>query len=227
MIMGKMILLFVTFFCSLTINIYSQQQIAESDYYAASNAASTKRFAASRREMRKDENFIDGKLSSTTMIIDEYIEPNKQRFISITNSDGKVEKLEMITTGKNYYQRENDGAWTKLKDWYGSDGTMVLKPDTKSIFTVEDVNVDNRQLKLHTALYTYKNEYLDKNGLSFTQIKSWITKDGWLLKEEIIIGVLEPRKMRLKRTYDYEYNPKNLQIEAPVIKNRQRTAKKT
>ncbi len=78
------------------------------------------------------------------------------------------------------------------------------------------MKIDNRSAKVYTALYTYKNEHLDKNGMSYTQIKSWITNEDWLLKEEINVGVVEPKKIVFTRTYKYEYNPKNLKIEAPI-----------
>lgn len=86
---------------SLTIDVYSQQkQLAEGDFYASVNDATKKRFAASRRETRKDEDFTDGKLSSTTDIIDEYIDPDKQHFLSTETSNGKEKRLEVIAIGK-------------------------------------------------------------------------------------------------------------------------------
>lgn len=219
--MKKMILLSIVACFGLAVNIFSQTRpLTEEEFYAAVNAADEKRFASSRRETRKDENFTNGELSSVTMITDEYIKPDRQHFVSIEKSGGKVDKTEVISIGKNYYQRKNGGNWEKIKDWYGSGGTMGVNPESKSTFTVEEVEVSDRRVKLYTSLYTYKNEYLDKTGLSFSQLKQWIADDGWLLKEEILVGVLEPKKIVFQRSYNYEFNPKNLKIEAPIVKSK-------
>lgn len=95
---------------------------------------------------------------------------------------------------------------------------MDLGLDAKSTFKAENVKINKQSVKLYTALYIYKNEHLDKNGLSYTQIKSWITNDGWVLREEIIVGVIDPKKIRLRRTYDFEYYAKNLTIVPPILK---------
>ena len=205
----------IVVFSGAATNVYSQKKTLEAgEFYASVRDADKTRYAASRRETRKDEEFTDGKLTSTTVIIDEYIKPDKQHFLSTETANGKVKKLEVIAIGKNYYQREDGGAWTKLKNWYGSGGLITSPLGAKSAFTVEDAKINNRSVKIYTDFTTFKNDHSDGNV--FSEIKRWITNDGRLLKEEVTVGVLETKKVNFKRTYNYEYNLKNLKIVAPI-----------
>jgi hypothetical protein len=52
--------------------------------------------------------------------------------------------------------------------------------------------------------------------MSYFQDKFWIDEKGFILQREMEYGSVEPSFVRSKQTDVYEYNPKDLKIEAPI-----------
>ena len=146
--------------------------------------------------------------------------PNKRRYVEIYKSGNRTERDELIQIGEAYYCRTNDGIWKKSNQWCGELRISSLPMATSSKFTIEDTKINNQAVKLYQQYITYKNEYSSnkaKEGLSYFQDKFWVDSNGFILRREWELGLLEPKKTYETMVTIYEYNPKDLKIEAPKM----------
>lgn len=204
----------------LTINALSQaKEISREEYFQQYRDGLTKRRAADRRNFTKIENYTNGKLFSTTEITDEFLNPNKRHYLEINKYSDKTYKSELIQIDKTYYCRRNDGEWKRSESWCSGGSASGLSNIESSKFTVENVKINDQNLKLYREYTIYKNTFSpdkDKEGLSYWDSKLWLNKEGFIVRQEINSGLLEPERIYRKQTETYEYNPKNLKIEAPI-----------
>ncbi len=217
----KYILLIICFV--VTINVFSQaKQIIKEEYYQPYREALKKKRDTSRRDITWQENYRDGKLFSTTEITDEFLKPDKRRYLEIEKFADHTSKSELIQIGTTYYCRRNDGEWKQSQSWCSGGSASGLSNIVSSEYSIEDTKIHNQTTKLFRNYTTYKNVYSpdkDKEGLSYWESKFWLGKDGLILREEIKSGLLEPERIYRQQTNSYEYNPKNLKIEAPIKKS--------
>ncbi len=211
----------LTIICfAASINVFSQaKQISKEDYYQPYREALSKKDDLSRRNLTKQENYRDGKLFSTTEITDEYLKPDRRHYLEVEKFADYTNKDELIKIGKIYYCRRNDGEWKQYQSWCSGGSASGLSNIVSSEYTVEDSNVSDQKVKLYRNYTTYKNTYSpdkDKEGLSYSESKYWLDKNGFILRQEIKSGLLEPQRIYRQQTDSYEYNPKNLKIEAPI-----------
>ena len=212
--------LLVLFCLGVTINALSQtKQITEAEYYQTFNIANKKRLETSSRVVTQREYYDDGKLSKTEKVIDEFLKPDRKHYLEVGKFADKENKGELIQIGKTFYCRNNDENWKPSKNWCLDTGLSGISGIVSSKFTVEDAKIDNQTVKLYQRYTTYKNTYSpnkDKEGLSYWESRFWLSKDGFILREEAKDGLLEPSELNWKSTDIYEYNPKHLKIEAPI-----------
>ncbi len=203
-----------------SMNGFCQRQISKEDYYQSFRAASKQRFETSRREISQLKDYKDGELINTTEAVDEYLIPDKYHRTSTRIFNDRIEKSEFISINKTYYCRKNDADWEQSSKGciFGS-GSGGPSNIVNSKYTVEEAKINNQKVNLYQEYTTYKNIYSpskDKEGLSYWQQKMWVSKDGFILREETEVGLLEPKRRYWQKTTAYEYNPKNLKIEAPI-----------
>ncbi|HEX8735848.1 MAG TPA: hypothetical protein VF721_11020 [Pyrinomonadaceae bacterium] len=214
----KLFLLLIFCLAAATGVFGQAKQISRKEYYQWYREAFKKRFEASRREVIKKQYYKDGKLSGTIETVNEFLKPDRQRYLRVEKSGGQTTKLEIIQTGKAYYCRKNDEDWTPSNKWcedgYGSGLSNIVN----SGYTVEKTKIDNQEAQIYQEYITYKNNYSpdkDKEALSYRQEKIWVDGDGFIVRHETESGLLEPRRIYSRETGTYEYNPK-ITIEAPV-----------
>ncbi len=212
-------LLLVVFCLVFTVNIFGQtQQITGDQFYASLRAASDKGKDKTQRNIIQEDYFRDGKVFSTETYVYEYQTSDRFRYIH-TSKDGKtVKKEEVIQIGKAYYCRKNDGKWTKAKNWCAQMSISGLPDTVESGVTVEKTMLGKQEATLYQRQVTWKNVHspdADKEGLSYLQTKFWLNSDGFLIREERIMGLLEPEKVHSKNVSTYEYDVK-IKIAAPV-----------
>lgn len=202
-------------------NISSQtKEISKENYYQSYREASKKRLETSRREIIQKKDFKDGKLLFTTEIVDEYLKPDKQHYVSSQIFDDHTEKREFILIDKIYYCRKNDTDWVQSSKWCGfGSGSGGPSSIVSTKFTVEEAKLNNQKAEFYQKQTIYKNIYSpdkDNEGLSYWQTSFWLGKDGFILREEVKVGLSKPERIYWQTATTYEYNPKNLKIEAPI-----------
>lgn len=213
-------ILLLIFCFSLTISAFSQtKEITREDYYQPFRLGLKKKSATSRRVITRQENYREGKLFSTTEITDEFLVPNKRHYMEVEKFADHTNKSELIQIGEVYYCRRNDGELKQSQSWCSGGSASGLSNIVSSKFTVEDTKINNKTSKFYKNYTIYKNIHSpnkDKEGLSYYQHNFWIDSNGFILREEMRSGLLEPERIYRQMTNIYEYNPQNLKIEAPI-----------
>lgn len=213
--------LWIFLILAFCLNAYGQQkEITEQEFLTARADASKKLTGYNRRLTYKSEAFslTDGKPTRTINSIFETILPDKTRYFVIDLSGDTTKKLEIIRIGFIEYRRVDDGEWTKtdlsgIGSGSGS-GTGIGSGNVKISFkyTVDDVALNGQQTKLYESYRTIEWSETTK----FSDEKFWINKEGLILKRENKSGYLNPERIESQSVSIYEYNPKDLKIEAPM-----------
>ncbi|HQU84509.1 MAG TPA: hypothetical protein PKY59_15330 [Pyrinomonadaceae bacterium] len=189
--------------------------ITSSEYYSAYSAASQKQYDVSRRVETVTETYADGVVSSKKNTLSETILPNKSRYVVKEQKGDTITERESITIDNFLYKRENGGAWTKIDlskmngmgSGSGSGGSCISRQ-----ITVEQSFLNNFSAKLYEMIDISESNL----GLRYKEEKSWISDEGFLLKNETSNGLLIPKVETSKTVTTYEYNPTDLKIEAPI-----------
>lgn len=212
--------LFIFCFC-FTVNIFSQsKQITENEYYQAYRNARNKLSNISYRETTKEEYYKDKKQSDTAETVIEFLPPNMEHYFFTENYSGQIRKDELIKIGETYFCRNKSGNWEKSQNWCAAMRLSGLSNIVESKFSVEETKINNKPTKLYQSYITTKGiSEKDKEVLYYHEDKFWVSNEGLLMRQEMESGTIEPKKVTSKTSVLYELNPKNLKIEAPIIKD--------
>ncbi len=214
----KKIVLLMTFLLATALNIFSQvQEITERDYWEQYHAAVEMPFDISRRVTTKEEYF--GNIPYIKETTDEFLNPDKRRYVEIYKSDKSAYKDELIQIGKVYYCRTNGDKWKKSEQWCAKQTIKSLGAATTLKFTVEETKLNNQSVKLYQQHRTNKKTSSQDKGKEETfyfDDKFWVDNNGFILRREMEYGRLEPKRIGERTVVVYEYNPKILKIKAPI-----------
>ena len=189
------------------------QRIAESNFEKIPNISST-----------KIEEYTDGKLTKTTAISEESIPPKKMKWTEVETSGNETTKLEIITINYVEYRRENGDDWVK-RDFSKSDeddnsnkdgnssGISISGEESpnKKKHTVEQAKFNNQSVRIYSVSTVYGFEPNIVNTY-----RRWINSDNLILKSEDTASEIKSRKIIRQEIVIYEYNLKNINIEAPI-----------
>jgi hypothetical protein len=206
----------VLFFC---FSIYGQKGETTPDkFYSVLNEAQRKQFGFNRRVITKTETFSNGKIEKNETVIYEIILPDKTRYKSTKTVGETLTEFEVIKIGFDEYTRRSGGEW-KYRDLrgagmgigVGNGFSFIGEPIFK--YTVFADTLNNQP----TQIYEEYIEVEDSIGLRFNQKRIWINQEGLILKQETKFGYLNPENIVSQSVITYEYNPKDIKIEAPKI----------
>lgn len=191
------------------LNSYGQEkEITRGEYFEATNTAYKKLYSYNRRVTTKVEDFTQHK---TRASVYEVIRPDKSRWLSIVTENDVSIRTESIIIGNFLYQRVNDGEWTKTElggNGIGIGNGIGATQDTIFRYTVTSVTLNNQSVQLFEENIITKY-FLDKKRI-------WISTEGLILKSEQTTEEVKPNKLRTRIVTEYEYNPQDLKIEAPI-----------
>lgn len=172
----------------------------------------------SRRATSKDEFFVNGELDHTIETITENVKPDRFRFVVIETADGKRKKSDLIKIGTDAYCRLDEGDWTNTAGGCNQGWTEGVSADSQRQYFVETVTENGKPVEFYRLYVTYRqNNPMTKQEDSFYQeYKFWIGKDGKFVREEIEKGLQAPKQTLSKRIRYYDYDAKDVKIDAPV-----------
>lgn len=220
---NKIISLFVLSLSLLALNCSAQvKPITKEEYESAQRIAEANLEKIPYKSSTKVEEFAGGKLISTEMISEEALPPDKLKWTSVTTSGSEITKIERIYFGSIQYARENGGVWEKIgsdeKNGAGGEeketGAMMISgqesPNRKK-HTLEQAKLNNQTVRLYTVstIYDYQPNVLHT-------YRRWINSADLILQSEDIESEINSGKIAQRAIETYEYNPKNIRIEAPV-----------
>ena len=195
------------------------QQITSAEFWPPIRDARQKARSIDRRKIQKIENYKDGKLISSEEWRYEYLLPDRIRYVHTESSNGKTTRTEEIDIGKQKYCKFNEGEW-KVSTTYciGGSGSGGPSPMVDQ-YTIDNTKLNGQQLKRYRHFFTFKRPWLkgdDSDLVFFEEMTDWINNDGLIVREEMRIGRNDPMIDESKTVETYEYNPKDLKIEAPI-----------
>lgn len=218
--MRKLALLMIFCFGAVIGNFGQNKIITKEEYNAALSGSVPKADKIPFRMIDTTKFFTNKKVDEIRTFISENLPPDKKRWLSTVEKDGVVtEKMESITIGKIEYTRKNNEDWTKrdltVSGSGGTGGFKIGGPlDTKELhqYILAPTTLDNQP----SNLYFYYHVLQIENVLHFLESRHWLNRDGLIIKSTTKQGRTIPDNVVSLQTRDYEYNPKDLKIEAPV-----------
>lgn len=218
---NKILILIVTLIGSSTLLFAQPKTLNKGEFFQPIWSADEVRAITSRREKLTYKFYVGNDLQSTRILINEYVYPEKERHISTLETEGKIERKEIIRIDKNIYQKIDNGNWTKETEMqpFGFDSFMPLPVSQE--YSVENITIDTKPLKLYIwSSVTYSgNEKTEENKI-FHENKYWIDAQGFKIKAEFKTGRSKTQSLISHSLEEYEYEPKDLKITAPKLRKK-------
>ncbi len=187
------------------------KEITRDEFYEPQRAVYN--FDGTFRITSKEDFYRNGKITGSVVIIDENIKSERRHFSYFEKFGTKTEKLEAIQIGETYFCKYDAEKWKKTEDFCGDNMTEDLPDLISDKYTVENVNYENRDAQLYEH---YEISRREKGKIYYKREKFWLTGGGLVLRGEDESGEVASKIIFSKTIELYEYNPKDLKIEAPI-----------
>ncbi|MEZ5345126.1 MAG: hypothetical protein R2681_06160 [Pyrinomonadaceae bacterium] len=208
------VLLYLVLFSSVSLG--QEAEISKDEFFSAVNNATDKASATNRRIIRTSVIYSDGKIVGEERETIEYILPDKRRSLVIEKKDGKETSIEKISIGDAKFIKQNGGKWENV-DESGKRSIIALtrgpEPKYTHTFLV-------RELKKQNGKHYILNVVRESGDSKTYSSETYLINNAGVLKEIITIFSKETKENIYSNAVEtYEYDPKDLKIEAPVISN--------
>ena len=199
-----------------------KNDIPESQYLAAEAKAAELLKTANYRSVwtrvhtaTNSENFYLSERKLTEVIF-----PEKVRFLRETFDDNPL-RYEQINVGKASFSKLNDEPWNN-----GSSGGLILSRSESGQVTnqyryLPAIDFEGTKADFYEYI-SVRAEHKFRHPISTVTkyvrtTRVWYSADGKILRK-VEETSIEGREKIIRGTTTYEYNPKDLKIEAPAIK---------
>lgn len=170
-----------------------------------------------RRIRATEETKSSRNITGTNYYFEEFIPPDRERFVDTISSAGKSFTSEIIKIGKNGFSRDENGIWI---EWTGtphrprSPKLLPLESEWNKIreFSIARKELDGQQVKLIT-----REETGDRDGIEIKgRYRIWISFDGLIRKTEYMYFEKFTDKWVNRTVTVWEYEAKDIVIESPI-----------
>lgn len=162
----------------------------------------------------------------TEKFISEVIPPEREHYVSISETPEGIKRHEYIRVGARRFAKDDDGEWKELGgsgtgngsgvgNGSGSGNVKIERSVVRTLKKGETIN--NKKVDLYETVTTIRFIYPAKTRTEIDRTAYWFDANGLFVKTENEYQDSDERE-NSRTTREYEYNPKNLKIEAPVIK---------
>lgn len=203
-------------FVSLALGAFAQAPITEEEFDNAWTAALASSEKRNRQVMATAETRSRGNLLSEDGHIEQFIPPDRLRFVDIVSSSGKTVRREFIEIGKAGFERHDYGPWVQYTVTNYSRGRS-LKPDILPSPDLMEASAkcNSARVTLDGYLVTMISREW-KRQLRAERESIWISADGLIVRTENLV-VDEVAGPWIKRTVSvWDYAPPAFEIEAPI-----------
>lgn len=199
----------------------------DNDLYALKDKARQMLEGKTLRITSTEEWFENGSKAPVRLekSINEVIPPDRSHFVSERQTPQGFERTEYIDIGRQRYIKENKGEWKEFKGSGGGIGSGEgngsgedVKIETTVARKLKKGEIVNRQkVDLYETVVTQKYIYPTRIYTTVRTEAFWFDNKGRYVKtlEEYREGDM---KVFSRTTQEYEYDLKNIKIEAPIIK---------
>ena len=164
-----------------------------------------------------EKRYEDGTLTTTVNLTQDYLPPDKSRWVFLETTGNTVERTEIIYIGDFEYRKIDQGAWVKTNMKSG-EGRMDIPPraaEDKSVkkYSLEEIKEGKETYRVYSISTVNP---LNENTTYYSEYKVWI-KNGLIYKttDESSLNRRENVNSTFVTTYDY--NPKKFKIVAPLM----------
>ena len=219
------LILFLLIMLILTFNLSAQNKfITEEEYNEALIKAAKKQESIPRR-VTGVINFYDAKkvIYEKRTSIAEHFSSDKYRIFSKTEKNGIITaKYEFVKIENVEYSKTGDESWKKKELLKGSDSKSgsgfftgePIKTQKLEEFLLIPTAIDDETVNVY---FHYEVEKIgNDNNLTFIESRNSISGEGLTLKWIYKVSNTIPENISHISTTTYEYNPKDLKIEAPI-----------
>lgn len=199
-----------------------KNDIPESQYLAAEATAKELLKSANHRSVWTKE-YLEGRSKAPTLQekkLREVIQPDKWRTVEEKFGE-KPSREERIWAEKALYVKRDDKPWQKFSGG-GGGGMRMESGQVKNQYRyLPAIDFEGNKadfyehISIRTANKFSRTDFVVVRYIRTTRI--WYAADGKLLKK-LEETAIEGREEMLRETTTYEYDPKDLKIEAPVMK---------
>lgn len=167
-----------------------------------------------RRVTHNEIRNIIGSAPVKVNIIQDFLPPNKSKWMVEETTENGVKRTEIIYIGDVEYRKENNNDWVmrNLNSKNTDDGPDIIakKDESNKEFTIEDTKIENEPYRILTSkTVTPQSKILTENRI-------WINKEGLIYKEESKSGLGGLGNLLSSSTTNYVYTVKDVEIEAPI-----------
>jgi outer membrane lipoprotein-sorting protein len=222
--MKKLILLMI--FCLGLGSMVSAQTkyLTKQEFNSAIGNATSKADKIPFRITEITKSYSNKKLDGTTTFVRENIPPNKKRWNTTVEKNGIItEKHEFITIGTVEYSKNDNEDWksfdsAKLDQGNNPKGSVKIGGALEIKELDEFINVPAMLGSQSTSLFYNFHIFQLDNILYILENRYWMNSDGVIVKSTSSQRNTTPDNIVEVGESSYEYNPKELKIEAPKIK---------
>lgn len=216
--MKSLSLLLVSFMFVFAGYGFSQTIEIKDKYEKGLQAAEKKTRETPHRRTAVNKYYSNRALEGTCNIVEEFVSEGEQSLIMTADKPFDRCRYSSITVGGNRYTRIVPGGWKKETD--DKETNFVTQMRERSVGPPKEVHnfrVTPDKLGTETVtLYFHYAVYELSNGLSFIVHYDWVNSNGLIVKKYTRSSFAIPDNLFSETTDTYEYNPKNLKIEAPI-----------
>lgn len=188
-----------------------KKDISESEFWIAVQRSREKAEGFNHRKTRKVVEFEGAKITRSNEWLTEVVLPDRKRWVDKSKVGAKTSITEQITIGQATYCRKNRGPWL-MKDCR----EMTLSGGGSNIsqsFSIDEALLNGNKV----SHYVYYRTFGKESDPNFDKFECWIDANGRIQRELASVGSIRTGKLFSRNTASYEYNPKDLKIEAPKM----------
>jgi len=189
------------------------------EYEKAIGSAETLSEKRVRRVTTLIETRTKGRITSRERHLEEYVPPNRERFVDTITSGDVTATEEVIQIGRSGFQKKDATPWV---EWTGQPFRAI---GAGSYFRCSEFSTElctytsvESELDGQVVRLISRTGEVNLNGLPTREVnKVWISRDGALLKAEILIREGDSKEWTKRIVSKWEYDPLGLEIKAPQI----------
>ncbi|MCO6511855.1 MAG: hypothetical protein J5I65_13780 [Aridibacter famidurans] len=212
----KITVIVLLLFVSGVSSFPQETEISRDAFWDAKREALAQTRAFDRRVMDRTERYENGEFRNTELWLYEYLLPERKRVVSEMSFGGRTMRTELVVIGETKYCKRND------QDWAISTGSCIggsvsggKGPVTERYIRQEE-SIEGEKLKRYHSRTTQNGWDKKDERIWFSESTFWVDKSGRLVKEEARRGIVDPFSFVSQSSTRYEYEPKDLAIEAPI-----------
>jgi hypothetical protein len=209
----------------ISIGLGQAKSISEDQFARINEKSRELQFGMNYRVKQTRTSKVNGVQSSPNELsVNEFIRPDKKRHVSEMTAGNATRKVELIVIGNKKYSRRENGSWKvsvleKKEEKSLSQGSVQTNQLSNEIKYRGKEKLNGEEVDVYDISKITKSTSEKKQTQPdlASKITYWFNKDGLVVKylnEENVLT--ESLKITSTQMWIYEYNPKDLKIEAPI-----------